>query len=91
MNLQNVIYVEDVKDALVVPSLAVKGDTEGQYVEILTSKGVRRRAIETGISDGMIVEVKTGVNEDDEVIIAKMSSSEISDMALNSRRGRRRF
>lgn len=91
MTTQNVIYVEDVKDALVVPSLAVKGDTEGQYVEILTNKGVRRRAIETGISDGLIVEVKTGVNEDDEVIIAKMSSSEISDMALNSRRGRRRF
>ena len=90
MTTQNVIYVEDAEDVLVIPALAVKGSTEDEYVEILTEEGVQRRSIETGISDGLNVEVKKGLDEGEEVIIAKMSSSEISDKA-SSVRGPRRF
>ncbi len=90
MTTQNVIYVEDAEDVLVIPALAVKGSAEDEYVEILTEEGVQRRSIETGISDGLNVEVKKGLDEGEEVIIAKMSSSEISDKA-SSVRGPRRF
>lgn len=90
MTTQNVIYVEDAEDVLVIPALAVKGSAEDEYVEILTVEGVQRRSIETGISDGLNVEVKKGLDEGEEVIIAKMSSSEISDKA-SSVRGPRRF
>lgn len=90
MTTQNVIYVEDAEDVLVIPALAVKGSAEDEYVEILTEEGVQRRSIETGISDGLNVEVKKGLDEGEEVIIAKMSSSEISDKASNVR-GPRRF
>ena len=90
MTTQNVIYVEDAEDVLVIPALAVKGSAEDEYVEILTEEGAQRRSIETGISDGLNVEVKKGLDEGEEVIIAKMSSSEISDKASNVR-GPRRF
>ena len=90
MTTQNVIYVEDAEDVLVIPALAVKGSAEDEYVEILTEEGVQRRSIETGISDGLNVEVKKGLDEGEEVIIAKMSSSEISDKTSNVR-GPRRF
>ena len=90
MTTQNVIYVEDAENVLVIPALAVKGSAEDEYVEILTKEGVQRRSIETGISDGLNIEVKKGLDEGEEVIIAKMSSSEISDKASNVR-GPRRF
>lgn len=90
MTTQNVIYVESADKVLTVPALAIKSDSEGKYVEVLVGDKVQQRHIETGITDGIKTEVKSGINEGDEVIIAKMSSSEIADKA-NSTRGRRRF
>ncbi len=90
MTTQNVIYVENAKNVLVIPALAVKGNAKDEYVEILTNEGVQRRSIETGVSDGLNIEVKKGVDEGEEVIIARMSSSEISDKA-SSVRGPRGF
>ena len=85
MTTQNVIYVESAENVLTVPVVAVK-----EYVEVLTKKGVERRDITTGVSDGLNVEVKSGVSEGEKVILAKMSSAEISDKA-SSVRGPRGF
>lgn len=90
MTTQNAIYVESAEDVLTVPTIAVQGTVDGKYVEVLTANGVEKRQIVTGVSDDINIEVKKGLNEGDEVIIAKMSSSEISDKAANAR-GARRF
>ena len=90
MTTQNVIYVERAENVLTVPVTAVKTNAEGKYVEVLTKTGVVQKGIETGVSDGLNMEVKTGVEEGDEIIIAKMSAAEISDKA-SSVRGPRRF
>ncbi len=45
-------------------------DTEKPYVEVKTGENTyERRDIETGISDGIFVEVLSGVNEEDEIKI----------------------
>ena len=90
MTTQNVIYVESAEDVLTVPALALKGDVDGKYVEVRTAEGVERRPVITGVSDDLNVEIKKGVSEGEEVVIAKMSSAEISDKAANAR-GARRF
>lgn len=90
MTTQNVIYVESAENVLTVPVVAVKEAGDKEYVEVLTKKGVERRDITTGVSDGLNVEVKSGVSEGEKVILAKMSSAEISDKA-SSVRGPRRF
>lgn len=90
MTTQNVIYVERAENVLTVPVTAVKTNANGKYVEVLTKNGVVQKSIETGVSDGLNMEVKTGVEEGDEIIIAKMSAAEISDKA-SSVRGPRRF
>lgn len=90
MTTQNAIYVESAENVLTVPTLAVKGTVDGKYVEVLTPNGVEERQIVTGVSDDINIEVKQGINEGEEVVIAKMSSSEISDKAANAR-GARRF
>lgn len=90
MTTQNVIYVESAENVLTVPVVAVKEAGDKEYVEVLTKKGVERRDITTGVSDGLNVEVKSGISEGEKVILAKMSSAEISDKA-SSVRGPRRF
>lgn len=90
MTTQNVIYVESAENVLTVPAMALKGDVDGKYVEVRTAEGVERRPVITGVSDDLNVEIKKGVSEGEEVVIAKMSSAEISDKAANAR-GARRF
>lgn len=92
MTTQNVIYVEHADNVLTVPVTAVKNDGKDKYVEILTPQGVMKCTITTGVSDGLNIEVTDGVAEGDEVIIARLSSAEISDKAANTKmRGPRRF
>ena len=90
MTTQNVIYVESAENVLTLPVIVIQNDGGKKYVDVLTPNGVQRKTVITGVSDGLNIEVKEGVAENDEVIIAQMSSAEISDKA-SSVRGPRRF
>ena len=79
MTTQNVIYEDSAEDVLTVPATAIKNEGQGKSVEILTKNGVEKRSVVTGVSDGLNIEVKSGVKEGEEAVLAKMSSAEISD------------
>lgn len=79
MTTQNVIYEDSAEDVLMVPATAIKNEGQGKFVEILTKNGVEKRSVVTGVSDGLNIEVKSGVKEGEEAVLAKMSSAEISD------------
>jgi macrolide-specific efflux system membrane fusion protein len=85
MTTQNVIYAESAENVLTVPSIAIKGEGEEKYVEVLTKTGVQKKDVITGVSDGLNVEVMYGVEDGDDVIIARMSSSEISDKTASTK------
>lgn len=90
MTTQNVIYVAGAENVLTVPSIAVKGTSTDPYVEVLTAAGtLERRPVVTGVSDGLNVEIKSGVQQGENVVIAQMSSSEASDKATSARGPRR--
>ncbi len=75
MTTQNEIYVEHADNVLTVPLTAIREDGSRKYVEVLVKKKVQQRNIETGISDGLNVEIKSGVMEGENVITARMSAS----------------
>lgn len=79
MTTQNVIYEDSAEDVLTVPATAIKNEGQGKFVEILTKNSVEKRSVVTGVSDGLNIEVKSGVKEGEEAVLAKMSSAEISD------------
>lgn len=79
MTTQNVIYEDSAEDVLTVPATTIKNEGQGKFVEILTKNGVEKRSVVTGVSDGLNIEVKSGVKEGEEAVLAKMSSAEISD------------
>ena len=78
MTTQNVIYVAQADNVLTVPVLAVKKDGAQSYVNVLTPTGIQRHAVITGLSDGVDIEIKSGVSDHDTVVIAKMSESEVT-------------
>lgn len=82
MTVQTVINVESADNVLTIPVTAVKEDGARQYVDILTpQKTVERHDVVTGVSDGLNIEVQSGLSEHDKVIIAGLSSDEIADKA----------
>lgn len=78
MTTQNVIYVAQADNVLTVPVLAVKKDGAQSYVNVLTPTGIQRHAVITGLSDGVDIEIKSGVSDYDTVVIAQMSESEVT-------------
>jgi RND family efflux transporter MFP subunit len=57
-------------EGLAVPSSAVVFDGEGAFVQVVTQGRVSRRAIETGLIAGGLVEVRKGLKEGD-IVVAK--------------------
>jgi RND family efflux transporter MFP subunit len=62
------IKVGEVKDVLVVPRLAVDLDSTGKpVVKVLDGQNWVPRVVETGLSDGKFIEIKSGLKEGETV------------------------
>lgn len=63
------IHVSTVEDALVVPTTAVRGGAgSGQvWVDAGTGAALEERTVELGVSDGTVIEVRSGLAEGEQV------------------------
>jgi HlyD family secretion protein len=58
------IVLEEVKDVLSLPESALEFDGDDTYVQVLNADGsTTRTKVETGLSDGVNIEIKSGVTE----------------------------
>ena len=66
------------KGVLLIPIQAVKKEASGlNYVNTINSEGeITKSVIETGISDGINIQVKRGLNAGEKVILASQSSEQ---------------
>lgn len=64
------ITAEEHPAAMVVPLVAVKRGHGGAYVYRVSHSGVKRRPIRTGITEGTLVEVKSGLKVGDRVLLS---------------------
>ncbi|WP_291953199.1 efflux RND transporter periplasmic adaptor subunit [Campylobacter sp.] len=72
MSTENEIAIKMVKNALVIPTLAIKNDANGYYVELLKDKkNIIKTPVKLGIKDSLNTQIIDGVNEGDLVIIGK--------------------
>ena len=60
-------------DALIIPNTAVKLDGTTQYVEVATETGSERRDIMTGLTDGVNVEVLSGLEAGEVLLIRSLN------------------
>ena len=80
------ITTGQVADAIVIPLRAVKSDNDVRSVQILTGKTIRVATVELGLrgDDGQ-VEVKTGLNQGDQVIIGELTASEYAKVQADAK------
>lgn len=66
------IIVAEKEEALLVPSEAVLGKEQEHFVRVKKDDGsVEERPVQTGISDGVVTEITSGLNQGDTVLYRK--------------------
>lgn len=78
MNVDAVIVIENRENVLVVPSLAISKDGTKYYVNVYKEDtgGVEKRYIEKGLGDGSNIEVVSGLQEGEKILISGSSGLE---------------
>ena len=90
MTTQNVIPVADVKDALLVPVIAVQSRNGKKFVRVLgPGDKPERREVTTGIADGIHIQILSGLKEGDAVITAQVTQQERDAQVQQRHRGPR--
>lgn len=88
MTTQNTILAKQAKDVLVVPTVAVRNMKGKKIVRVLKDDtDVVETEVQTGLSDGLNIEIKSGLNVGDKVVMGSMSAAEKSK-AVSSGQGR---
>ena len=79
MTVQSSIIIASAKDVILVPTLAVKKNGEKSTVDVLEAGEITKSyEVETGLSDGIYMEIKSGIKAGQEIIISQMTLGEIS-------------
>lgn len=62
------IIIVEKEEALQVPSGAILNNDQGHFVRIMDNGDVRERPVGVGISDGVVTEITSGLNQGDTVV-----------------------
>lgn len=82
MTTENTITVARAEDVLLVPIIAVQNRDGQRSVQVLGAQGQpEARAVEIGLSDGVRVEIKSGLKEGERVVMGQLSQEEIRNAA----------
>ncbi|MGM0411201.1 MAG: efflux RND transporter periplasmic adaptor subunit [Bacillota bacterium] len=77
------IIVDKVEDVLTVPITAIFNRNNQEAVLKVVDDKTEVVPVETGLSDGLKIEVKSGINEGDKILLNTYSQSDSSNMPTN--------
>ena len=91
MTTQNTIILDSAKDAVIVPSIAVKKEDGKSVVYVLKRdknglETAEQREVQTGLIDSLKTQILSGVEEGEEVVTKQNSAAEISEMLEKEKR-----
>ena len=91
MTTQNTVILDSAKDAVIVPSIAVKNEEGKSVVYVLKRdenglETAERREVQTGLIDSLKTQILSGVEEGEEVVTKQNSAAEISEMFEKEKR-----
>lgn len=69
MTTQVFFIVESAQDVVTVPSAAIQRDRDGTFVEVPTTSGRQPVRVETGLSDRVHTEIRSGIGAGERVIL----------------------
>jgi len=84
MSISVSITIDSVQDVLIVSSSLIKNQKDGTYVEVMLNDGtIEKRKVETGLSDDIFIEIKSGLNEGEKIINQTVNSNNIKTNTTN--------
>ena len=91
MTTQNTVILDSAKDAVIVPSIAVKNEDGKSVVYVLKKDKdgldtAERREVQTGLTDSLKTQILSGVEEGEEVVTKQNSAAEINAMLEKEKR-----
>lgn len=89
MTTQDTIQIAHKENVLTIPIATLVSRNGSNYVKILDNNQVIEKNVTTGLSDGINIEITSGLTEGERVIQSQMSDSEISNSVNSSNRGPR--
>jgi len=78
MSVSASIITNAKQDVLVAPSAAVKTSGNAKYVQILVNAAPQNQDVETGLSNDVLTEIISGLQEGDEVITQTIASGAVT-------------
>ena len=91
MTTHNTIVIGNVRNALIVPAMAVEYEGGKARVKVLDGGRVVVREVKTGLSDNLNIQIVSGLKEGEEVVLATMSKSEADSSVSGARAPRMRI
>jgi multidrug efflux pump subunit AcrA (membrane-fusion protein) len=82
MNARGQIITSSKPNVLVVPPRAIRRSGNDQVVDLRRNGGVEEQIITTGASDNEQIEVLTGLNENDVVVVASLTTAKPTPKAV---------
>ena len=76
MNVRGQIILESKPDVLVIPSRALRVRGTEQVVDVKRDGGLEEAVVTTGVTDGQNVEVLTGLEEGDVIVVVSLASGQ---------------
>lgn len=91
MTTQNTVILDSAKDAIIVPSIAIKKENGKSVVYVLKRdknglETAERREVRTGLIDSLKTQILSGVEEGEEVVTKQNSAAEINAMLEKEKR-----
>ena len=84
MTTQNTVEIASADNVLMVPTVAIKTKDGKKFVRVLEANNQAvDREIQTGLKDSMNTEIKSGLQEGDQVIMSEMGAAEKSQQNGN--------
>ncbi|MCZ6111945.1 efflux RND transporter periplasmic adaptor subunit [Campylobacter ureolyticus] len=81
MTTENEIIIDEVKDAIYIPKNAVFKENDKFFVSILKDNEAVKKQVTLGIEDGFYTQIKSGINENYDVILNNEVTSKKSKMS----------
>ncbi len=89
MTTQNVIEIDKAENVLAIPTITIQSKGRGKkFVRVLQDGKPSEKEVQTGITNNVMTEIRSGLQEGDKVISTQMTETE-RKASLETRGGRR--
>ncbi|MDD6088917.1 MAG: efflux RND transporter periplasmic adaptor subunit [Desulfovibrionaceae bacterium] len=80
MTVQTAILIDHAEQVLLAPIMGIRQTKNQAFASVMLSNGIiEEKQVRTGISDGVRIQILSGLQEGDQIVTAQVTASELED------------